>query len=186
MTATPAERTPSRRSVHIGDALLVLLAIAAIIYQFPRTLPGEHLLDYGSSLASGRAAKQGLNPYAIYPLTFHYEENGFDIWNPNLSPPIAAWLYQGFDMVEPHLGFRIWYAITAALYAATIFLLVRGFPKIPRLPLIVCTTALAGFWETLILGQIYVPLVLPALPRGCCCSAVRTSGRAFSSASLWR
>ena len=147
------------RSVRIGDALVILLAIAAIIYQFPRTLPGEHLLDYGSSLASGQAAKQGLNPYAIYPLTFHYEENGFDIWNPNLSPPIAAWLYQGFAMVEPHLGFRIWYAITAVLYAATIFLLLRGFPMIPRFPLIVCATALAGFWETLILGQIYVPLV---------------------------
>jgi hypothetical protein len=160
MNTPPSGRTTSWWSGRGADALLIAIALAAIMYQLPRTLPGDHLLDFGSSLASGQAARQGLNPYGVYPLTFHFMSDGFQIANPNLSPPISAILYQAFGLAEPHLAFRVWYGITVALYAATIVLLVRGFRNVARLPLIICASALAGFWETLILGQIYVPLVL--------------------------
>ena len=143
----------------MADLLVVAFAIMMVLYQFPRTLPGE-LLDFGSLVASGQAARQGLNPYGVYPLTFHFKHDGFDIWNPNLNPPISALFLQAFSLVEPRLAFRIWYEITVILYAGIIFLLLRRFRDIPRLPFIVCAAALAGFWETLILGQIYVPMVL--------------------------
>lgn len=160
MKALPSAASTSSGPLRAADLLLIALALAAIIYQFPRTLPGDSLLDFGSSLASGQAARQGLNPYAVYPLTFHFVGEGFEIRNPNLSPPVSAIIYQVFAAVEPYLGFRIWYGINLVLYAATLILLVRGFKDIPRGPLIVCAAALAGFWETLMLGQSYVPLVL--------------------------
>lgn len=144
----------------MADWLLIAFALLMILYQFPRTLPGEPLLDFGSLVASGQAAGQGLNPYGVYPLTFHFQHEGFEIWNPNLNPPISALYLQVFGVVEPRLAFRIWYGATVVLYAVVILLLVRRFREVPRLPFIVCAAALAGFWETLILGQIYVPLVL--------------------------
>jgi len=84
----------------------------------------------------------------------------FDVWNPNLNPPISLPLFQVFDWFEPHASFRLWYGLSILCYSVTIFLLVRRYSRpnwvIPTL----WALALAGFWDTLILGQIYLPLVL--------------------------
>lgn len=143
------------------DLLLTLLAAWVITVEFQRTLPTETLFDMGSQIGSGQAAARGLNPYGIYPgLTYHFTGAGWDVWNPNLNPPITGLLFQLFTLAEPHLVFRIWYLVTAALYAATIFLLLRRYHVAPRLVFAMWACALAGFWETLLLGQIYVPLAL--------------------------
>ena len=149
-----------RTAIRLPGVVLILLSILAIAAEFPRALPGDWLWDFGSFLESGRAARQGLNPYAIYPLTFHVVLPGFEAWNPNLNPPISALLFQPFDWAEPHLSFRIWWVISVALYAATVVLLLRHYRNLPPLTLGLWAFALAGFWDTLVLGQIYMPLVL--------------------------
>jgi Glycosyltransferase family 87 len=137
-----------------------VLSVLAINAEFPRVAPSNDLWDFGSFVASGRAAAEGLNPYGIHPLTLRVELPGFESWNPNLNPPISALLFQLFDVAEPQEVFRVWRWISVAFYAATILLLLRRFGGSWETPVMALWAfALAGFWDTLFLGQIYLPLV---------------------------
>lgn len=136
----------------VAAALLIL-----ILNGLTMALPGPLLMDFGSFMASGQAAGQGLNPYGIYPLTFHVELPGFTSWNPNLNPPPSLPLFQLLSQLEPEFAFRLWWAFSLLSYCATIALLARrGWVAA------LWAFALAGFWDSLVLGQIYLPLVLAA------------------------
>ena len=148
---------PLRRVADLALALTSLLVIAS---ELPRALPGDSLWDFGSFVASARAAREGLNPYGIYPLTLHVSFPGFEAWNPNLNPPISALLFRLFDLADPQVSFRIWWAISVVCYGATVLLLLRHDRQPERVTLFLWAFALAGFWDTLVLGQIYLPLVL--------------------------
>ncbi len=143
----------------IPSLMVAILAVLAIRAEFPRIAYGGGLWDFGSFVASARAAKEGLNPYGIYELTLHVELPGFESWNPNLNPPISALLFQLFDIADPHVSYRIWRWISIAFYAATVVLLVRRFAGVQAVIVALWAFALAGFWDTLFLGQIYLPLV---------------------------
>ncbi len=157
----PAAPTLLPRAAHLVTNLALALAFAWVIAaELPRALPGESLWDFGSFVASGRAAGEGLNPYGIYPLTLHVSFPGFEAWNPNLNPPISALLFQLFDLADPHLSFRIWWMISVLCYGVTVLLLVRRYGGPEWWLLTLWAFALAGFWDTLVLGQIYLPLVL--------------------------
>jgi len=151
---------PEPASVRIPGYGLAVLSILVIAAEALRTMPGDWLWDFGSFVASGRAAAEGLDPYGVYQLTFHVVLPGFEAWNPNLNPPISALLFQLFDVADPHLMFRIWYGISIVLYVVTVLLLLQRFRQPPLLILALWAFALSGFWDTLILGQIYIPLVL--------------------------
>jgi hypothetical protein len=148
---------PAGRMTNLALGLASLLVIWT---ELPRALPGGNLWDFGSFVASARAAREGLNPYGIYPLTLHVSFPGFEAWNPNLNPPISALLFRLFDLADPHVSFRIWWGISVLTYGATVLLLLRRGPRPERLVLFLWAFALAGFWDTLVLGQIYLPLVL--------------------------
>lgn len=122
----------------------------------------DELMDFGSFVASGRAAIAGLNPYGVYSLTYHYADNGLEFDAVNRNPPISALLFQGFAPWDPHLAFYVWYAVSLALYAGSIFLLARSFPERVTPLRIVWGFSLAGVWSMLGLGQIYAPLILLA------------------------
>ena len=142
--------------------LLVLLFVLLIVWSVRWALPAGELRDYGSFIASGRAGAQGLNPYAIYPLTFHVVLPGFDVWNPNLNPPISVPVFTQFDRVDAHRGFRVWWIVSLCCYLAAVWMLARTYER--HTPLLIgWALALAGFWDTLALGQIYLPLVLAAV-----------------------
>jgi hypothetical protein len=149
-----------RTSIRIPGLALALMSILVIAGELQRVLPRDWLWDFGSFVASAQAARDGLNPYGIYPLTFHVILPGFDAWNPNLNPPISALLFQPLTIADPHLMFRIWWVITVALHALTVFLILWGERGATRLILALWAFALAGFWDTLQLGQIYLPLAL--------------------------
>ncbi|HEY8381274.1 MAG TPA: glycosyltransferase family 87 protein [Microvirga sp.] len=155
MAATPL--------VWAGRLALCLLFAWVIAGELPRVQPSDLLWDFGSFVASGRAAQEGLNPYGIHPLTFHVSLPGFEAWNPNLNPPISALLFQLFDSPDPHHSFRVWRWVSVAIYLAIVLLLLWRYPSHAPLPLILWLFALAGFWDTLLLGQIYLPLVLAAV-----------------------
>src|SRR3954468_2306604 len=93
-----------------ANLVVLVLAFLAIGSEFPRIASGDGLWDFGSFVASGQAAAEGLNPYGVYPLTLHVELPGFESWNPNLNPPISALLFRAFDLAEPHLTFHTWWA----------------------------------------------------------------------------
>jgi hypothetical protein len=142
----------------LGSALLVL-----ILWNLARALPTPFLFDFGSFVASGRAAAQGLDPYAIYPpLTFRIVLPGFEAWNPNLNPPALLPLFQVLGWFDPHQAFRIWWGISFAAYIAVLGLLASHYMRKSWHVPVLWALALAGFWDTLVLGQIYTPLVLCA------------------------
>ncbi|WP_108396210.1 glycosyltransferase family 87 protein [Devosia submarina] len=156
---------PDKLLFWTAAALLTIFSCWVIWVEWPRVAPPHGLWDFGAFLASGRAAAEGLNPYGIYPpLTPHVVFPGFEAWNPNLNPPISAILFQAFDWAPEDLSFRVWSWISIALYAATIALMVWRYAQGPAAAvLIIWAAALAGFWDTLYLGQIYIPLVLAAV-----------------------
>lgn len=145
----------------IAGLFMIMAALLTIRAEFPRIIHEPGLWDFGSFVASGRAAGEGLNPYGIYPLTLRVELPGFESWNPNLNPPISALLFQAFDVGDPYVTYQVWRWISLAVYAAAILLLViRVSNRVEALIIAIWAFALAGFWDTLFLGQIYLPLVL--------------------------
>jgi hypothetical protein len=148
----------------IASLALAVLSAYVIASEYPRVISDHGLWDFGSFVASGRAAREGLNPYGVYPLTLHVALPGFEAWNPNLNPPISALLFQVFDWADPAVSLRIWWWISVACYVATVLLLLhrygRSQPLVVTGALALWMFALAGFWDTLFLGQIYLPLVL--------------------------
>lgn len=142
-------------------ALLSLALLAAILNGLVAALPGPALMDFGSFVASGQAADQGLDPYGIYPLTFRVDLPGFESWNPNLNPPPSLPLFQALAGLDPGAGFRLWWGVSLLCYCAAIWLLARryGGGAVP----VLWAFALAGLWDTLVLGQIYLALVLAAV-----------------------
>lgn len=145
----------------IAGLFMIMAALLTIRAEFPRIIHEPGLWDFGSFVASGRAAGEGLNPYGIYPLTLRVELPGFESWNPNLNPPISALLFQAFDVGDPYVTYQVWRWISLAVYAAAILLLVGGVGnRVEALVIAIWAFALAGFWDTLFLGQIYLPLVL--------------------------
>ena len=147
--------------------ILAVLSVKVIAGELPRVVPPHGLWDFGSFVASGRAAREGLNPYGVYPLTLRVELPGFESWNPNLNPPISALLFQLFDLADPETTLRVWWWISVAFYAATVALMVARFaagqPPVSTVAAALWALALAGFWDTLFLGQIYLPLVFAAV-----------------------
>lgn len=147
----------------IASLMLAALSPYVITLEFPRVVSDHGLWDFGSFVASGRAAREGLNPYGVYPLTLNVSLPGFEAWNPNLNPPISALLFQAFDWADPAVSLRVWWWISIASYVATVLLLLRRYgrsqPPVLALALALWMFALAGFWDTLFLGQIYLPLV---------------------------
>ncbi|MCF6371269.1 DUF2029 domain-containing protein [Rhizobium sp. TRM95001] len=141
---------------------LAVLGIWAINFEYPRVVSEHGLWDFGAFIASGRAAASGLDPYGIYPpLTPHVVFPGFEAWNPNLNPPISAILFQLFDIADHATSLRVWWVISLFCYLGAVLLLLRRYSGgLEAVLLGVWAFALAGFWDTLYLGQIYTPLVL--------------------------
>ena len=151
---------PRQDTRPIAGWAMALLSIYVIGTELPRAWPGAGLLDFGSFIASARAAQEGLNPYDIHPLTFHIVLPGFETWNPNLNPPISVLLFQLFDVADPAVSFRLWWGLSLVSYAAMVGLLVARYGGEQPVAMTLWAFGLAGFWDTLVLGQIYLPLAL--------------------------
>ncbi|MCZ0963752.1 glycosyltransferase family 87 protein [Paracoccus benzoatiresistens] len=158
------DRDPADMLRTVVMIMLALFSIWAMADEFGRVVSPHGLWDFGAFVASGRAAAEGLDPYGIYPLTPHVVLPGFEAWNPNLNPPVSALLFQLFDLAEPERSLRAWLWISVACYAAAVLLLVRRYGEgVEGLLIAIWAFGLAGFWDTLFLGQIYLPLLLMAV-----------------------
>jgi len=163
MNTARRESAQPRPEDGIEGWLIAAIALVLIVSDVGRVLPNHGLWDFGSFVASARAAREGLNPYGVYPLTMHVVLPGFDSYNPNLNPPISALLFRAFDVTDPQASLRVWWAISVACYVVTVLLLIARYGARRAVLIGLPALALAGFSDTLFLGQIYLPLVLAAV-----------------------
>jgi hypothetical protein len=147
----------------ITRAAIALVLLFLIGWGVRASWPSGELRDYGSFIGSGRNAAAGENPYGINPITFHVVLPGFEVWNPNLNPPVSIPVFRFFDRVPPQRGFVWWFIFSLTTYVAAVVLLARRYGAGPSGLTVLWALALAGFWDTLALGQIYLPLVLAAV-----------------------
>lgn len=139
--------------------LSVLAIVARFVASFPG--PGKTLDDFGSFYEAGRAATLGLNPYSIYPLTGSVRIPGYFFFtNQNLDPPISLPLFQIVSHFGPFAAFRAAWLINVALYVAAVWLLMRAYPRRRNILMFLFAFCLVGFWQTLMLGQIYNVMLL--------------------------
>ena len=141
--------------------LLLALVLGAMVFTgLERSLPTADPRDFGSFIASANAGTRGENPYGVYPLTFHVVLRGFDVWNPNLNPPISVLFFRVFQRLETARAFRIWWSLSLLCYMAAVLLLARQYGRRMHWLIPLWAFAHAGLWDTLFLGQLYLPLVV--------------------------
>jgi hypothetical protein len=117
-------------------------------------------LDFGSFAASGINFVQGINPYdptspLIFEIYFPVLDAGGRL--PNLNPPITLLFFKLITEANIGQAIDIWRGLSFILYIVTVIILVQ-FYRLPAVYL-VWSLSLAGFWHTIELGQIYVPLL---------------------------
>jgi alpha-1,2-mannosyltransferase len=155
----------TRVRVHMVLAGIVGCAVclAALTLNWPWAFRSGGLRDFGSFVASGKAANAGLNPYsADAPGVFvsRFPALGMAVASPNLNPPLSIPVFSWLATRDAPSSLLIWRILTGALYLVCLSLLIRTCPQ-PVMPLrVLWAFSLAGFWHILELGQIYAPLLL--------------------------
>jgi hypothetical protein len=95
----------------------------------------------------------------VYPLTLRVLLNGVEYQNQNLNPPLSVLIFKLFTFATPRIVARWWYVIQGISYLFFCLWLSKHFPqKIYRRSVFIWIVSLTAFWDTMFLGQIYVPL----------------------------
>lgn len=120
--------------------------------------------DFGSFIQAGLYAAVGENPYrSDGDLLFRVviDAVGLDVVNPNLNPPISVnifeWIAQLGSAQMLSMACRL---LSIVLYLVGILFLEKNYQTQKGKIRLVWALSLAGFWHTIELGQIYIPLVL--------------------------
>ena len=156
-----------------APARFLVIAIACVVLSFTIIIniisvkPAlSQFLDFGSFIAAGKEAATGKNPYTIdSPLVYRVESENTDqtLPSPNLNPPLSVVLFAALSDMEPINAVSGWRVVTAFMFGMGIFILAKSYPK-PRNPTrILWALSLAGFWNTIALGQIYAPILILAI-----------------------
>lgn len=116
--------------------------------------------DFRTLMVSGQAANRGENPYGIFPLTAGHLINGVMRQFPNTNPPIilpALRAAAGFNIQSAYGIWSLFSIICFALCLLVLALQYRQYVGPLRIGWFFCGL---GLWQTLIVGQIYMPLIL--------------------------
>ena len=123
----------------------------------------RELMDFGSFYAAGLKIQNGENPYdpnSGYIFDIYFPRVGAGGKMMNLNPPISVLIFERLARYDPSQAMKIWQISSAILYAFLVILL-AGFYRQNTTPIkFIWAFTLAGFWHTLALGQIYIPLLL--------------------------
>ncbi|UCH73181.1 MAG: DUF2029 domain-containing protein [Rhodospirillales bacterium] len=154
-----------RKSISAAGLLVAVATLVLalnIAYQFLISYPGDSLRDFGSFYESGRAALESRNPYAIHEQSYRVEIKHFTGANPNLNPPASLLVMAPLSLLDPAVTYRLLWWGSLGGFLAVLFYLARSYQPTGGRWLILWALSLPGFWGTLFLGQIYVPLMIAA------------------------
>src|SRR5690349_14584224 len=147
-------------------AVYVILSLT-IILNIRSIQPALHeLLDFGSFIAAGKETATGRNPYAVdLPLVYSIESHSTDqsLPSPNLNPPLSLLFFTLLSETNPLKAVTNWRIITVILFGIGVLILATAYPKSRTLTRILWAISLAGFWNIILLGQIYAPILLLAI-----------------------
>jgi len=140
-------------------ALAAVLGTLALFY-FWFGQQGAQLYDFGSFWASGKAAQEGLNPYAVYPETFRLP--GANTYHPNLNPPFSLLLFAPLAWIDPWVTIKVQWWLGVAAYAGFVGFTLYRNPRPNAMLLGVWALALPAFWDGIRMGQVYLPMMIAA------------------------
>ncbi len=116
--------------------------------------------DFGSFIAAGEAANFGLNPYGPWPLV-HKTWHGTEMFQAvNLNAPLSVLTFQPLARLDHGLSHVLWLVGSYLVFAAVVLWLARRFHATPNK--VLALLLLDGAWTTLVMGQVYSFLLLPA------------------------
>lgn len=123
----------------------------------------DNFRDFGSFIAAARNFLAGASPYsAEHPMVFFVEFDKLKLssYSVNLNPPLSVLLFAPAATLNPILAFGAWRLVSLFLYAVATLMLMGTYVRLSTRFRALWFLGLAGFWHTLELGQIYVPLLL--------------------------
>lgn len=141
------------RLSRFGVGIILLTTILPQLQLILHPLAPE-VADFGAFVMGARAVAAGRNPY----------DRQFDLlpanWHPtlNLNAPLSLLLSTPLAYVPPITGLRIWQIATVATYLGILAWL--AWSDRPSRLRIVWAVAHAGFWSTVLWGQVYVFLLV--------------------------
>lgn len=153
-----------RRLLQKASLILACLffILAILINLLPFFDDSDALMDFGSFYASGIKSRNGENPYDpdseyIFEIDFSRVDAGGKMIN--LNPPISIGLFGYISQFDPHRSLQVWQVASAVLYAASVLLLAFAYRENTTPTRFLWAFTLAGFWHTVVLGQIYIVLL---------------------------
>jgi hypothetical protein len=137
--------------------------LAILINLLPFLDASNALMDFGSFYASGLKARSGENPYdpnSEYIFEINFSRVGAGGKMINLNPPISVPVFAYLSQFDPHRLLIIWQIVSAVLYGGLVLLLSTSYRESITPVRFIWAFTLAGFWHTVVLGQIYIVLLL--------------------------
>jgi hypothetical protein len=150
-----------QRATHF--VVLAACILSLLINMLPFVDGRDDLLDFGSFYAAGVKLANGENPYdsdSEYIFEINFAKVGAGGRMSNLNPPISVVFFQALPMFDPHAAMLTWQIVSVVLYAISVLLLVQAYRQNISASRFIWAFVLAGFWHTIVLGQIYAVLLL--------------------------
>jgi hypothetical protein len=138
--------------------LIIVIALNVL----PSGNDDRPLMDFGSFYAAGLKIQNGDNPYDpnsayIFDVVFPKVNAGGKMVN--LNPPISVALFSVLARFDPAQTIQVWRTVSFLIYVICALALARLYRQTLTAAKFIWAFALAGFWHTLVLGQIYVFLL---------------------------
>ena len=157
--AEPADShaaAPHRRVWWTFVGAAAILTFAAVSFLPGLNTAGRYGLKvYGSFWASGWAARNHLNPYGTYPLTWVFPFQSHKVVDLNLSPPAMLPLFEALTLLDPNVGAKVWTVLSLLLFLGSAALLTREYEKHVQHRQILWVMLGPAVLNTLWLGQDY-------------------------------
>jgi hypothetical protein len=144
-------------------ALYVVLAIIIWLNMIWVKPALDHLLDFGSFIAAGRESIAGKNPYGtVSPLIYNIKSENTQqtLPSPNLNPPLSVVVFRWIATTEPWKAVSVWRIISVGFFAIGLAVIAWRYREFITPLRILWAICLAGFWNTIALGQIYALIFL--------------------------
>ena len=142
---------------------LLFFVLVILINLLPFFDGKNDLMDFGSFYASGLKLVENKNPYdtsSDYIFEILFPKVGAGGKMVNLNPPLSLLFVRGLAQANPYRAMVGWQILSIVLYVISVLLLTGTYQDRLSPPKFVWAFMLAGFWHTIVLGQIYMVLLL--------------------------